>query len=105
LSAISFLSVAYNWESFYLLQGNSVVLQEQKSIITDGYLDLLNEILNDSRVIRVQQREVNLLELSEVVFFLGHWSRDPFGDKRFTSSGRGTERSSRCHDFGLVDSD
>lgn len=61
----------------HLLERNSIVLEEQEAVMANGKLDLLDKLINDGWVLRVQQREINRLELGKVVLLLGDWRRVP----------------------------
>lgn len=61
----------------HLLQRNSIVLEEQEAVMTNGKFDLLDKFIDDGRVLRVQQREINRLEFGKVVLLLGGLRRNP----------------------------
>lgn len=61
----------------HLLERNSIVLEEQKAVMANGKLDLLDKLINDDWVLRVQQREINRLEFGKVVLLLGGLWRNP----------------------------
>jgi hypothetical protein len=63
-----------------LLKGDAIVLKEQEAIVADGLLDLLHQAVNDSRIVRVEQRQVDGAKLGKVVRLLGDRRRNPLGN-------------------------
>lgn len=53
-SASADLSVLGTFPS-YLLQGNAIVFEEEKAIVSDGNLYLTDQIINDRRIVRVEK--------------------------------------------------
>ena len=55
----------------HLLQRNTIVLKKQKTVVANGNLDLLDKLINNGRILRIQQGEINGLEIGKVVLLFG----------------------------------
>ena len=66
----------------HLLKRYTIVLQEQETIIPDCSLDLLHEGIDDGRVVRVHQGQVDRLERGKAFSLLGDGWRHPLVDVR-----------------------
>ena len=86
----------------HLVEGDTVVDEVQEPILVNGFLRGRNELLNNFRVRRVNQSQVDRVELG-VVDILGGWGRGvPFGNFRLSLDGRWLEWSCHVVDAVLV---
>jgi hypothetical protein len=87
----------------HLLIRDAIVFEKDEAIVADSDLDLLDELGDDRRVIRVHLAQVNRRELGKVMCLLGGSRGYPGGHEGFAAESRGrrVEGSSWCHDGTL----
>ena len=61
----------------HLLERNPIVLEEQEAVMANGKLNLLDKLIHNGRVLRVQQREINRFEFGKIVLLFGGLRRNP----------------------------
>lgn len=75
--------------STYLLNVDTVVLEEKEAVVSNGGLDLLDEGVDDRGVIRVEQRQVNGRQGCKTLGLLGDRRWNPIVDVRLARQVRG----------------
>ena len=64
----------------YLVKRDTIVLQKEEALVSDGYFDLLYQGIHHIRVVRVHQGQIDRLERSKAFGLLGDGRRDPIID-------------------------